>query len=249
MGYYRINAPISMKYKMKGILNKFDMKIEIKDIRKKYRDGKKKVLKNITFEANSGQCIGILGTNGCGKTTLLSILAGINKADSGEFLIDGQNAFSNKNIIKEKVGYVPQGNPLMEELTALDNLKLWYCDSGLNLENELENGVLKMLGIDEFAKVRVSKMSGGMKKRLSIGCAVANRPAIMILDEPGASLDVVCKEQIDSYLRRFKQAGGIIIITTHEEREIELCDSVYILKEGTLEPYEYQGIEELIKKL
>lgn len=87
------------------------------------------------------------------------------------------------------------------------------------MKKELNSGILAMLGIDEFLNVRVSKMSGGMKKRLSIGCAVANNPHILILDEPGAALDLVCKERIYSYLKDFKSKGGIVLISTHEEYE------------------------------
>lgn len=225
------------------------MKIEVKSVYKKYKAGRKKVLTDVNFTANSGECIGILGSNGCGKTTLLSILAGIQKADHGQFLVDDVNILKSRKMINKKIGYVPQGNPLMEELTAKDNLRLWYCDSILDMETELKDGVLSMLGITDFLKVRVSRMSGGMKKRLSIGCAVANKPDILILDEPGASLDLVCKNQIDEYLRHFKAEGGIIILTTHEEREIDLCDKTYILKNGTLKLHEYNGLKSLVDNL
>lgn len=138
----------------------------------------------------------------------------------------------------------------MEELNALDNLKLWYCDSPLSLENELEDGFLAMLGIPDFLKVAVRNMSGGMKKRLSIGCSLAKNPHILLLDEPGAALDLICKERIDVYLRRYKSMGNIILLATHEEREITLCDRLFILKDGTLSPLEYDGnIHQLAGKL
>lgn len=225
------------------------MQIKVTNIKKKYRIGRKKVLEDICFEAKSGECVGILGANGCGKTTLLSILAGIQNADSGEFLVDGINVMKRRRNINKIIGYVPQGNPLMEELTAKDNLRLWYCDSVLDMNKELENGVLKMLGITDFLKVQVSRMSGGMKKRLSIGCAVANNPKILILDEPGASLDLLCKNQIAEYLRKYKENNGIIIIASHEEKEIELCDRIYILKNGVLTETYNRNVDELAKKM
>ena len=98
-----------------------------------------------------------------------------------------------------------------------------------------------MLGIGEFINVPVNKMSGGMKKRLSIGCSVAKHPKILLLDEPCAALDLVCKQSINEYLVRFKESGGTLILTTHDESELSLCDSIYILKDGTLFPYEYDG--------
>ena len=96
-----------------------------------------------------------------------------------------------------------------------------------------------MLGIPEFLHGRVSRMSGGMKKRLSIGCAVAEDPEILLLDEPGAALDLICKERIYVYLKNCKAQGRVILLATHEEREIELCDKLYLLKEGILSELKY----------
>ena len=137
------------------------------------------------------------------------------------------------------MGYVPQGTPLLEELSARDNLRLWYDEEQMN--QSLKNGVLAMLGIGDFIKVPVYKMSGGMKKRLSIGCAVAHKPEILLLDEPSAALDLVCKERISNYLLDFKRQGGIVVLATHDVQEIPLCDKLYILKDGVLENYNYDG--------
>jgi len=224
------------------------MEIQVNHIKKSY--GKKVVLEDISFEGKSGECIGILGANGCGKSTLLSILAGVLFSDGGEFIADGVNLTGKKKNSNKITGYVPQGTPLMEELTARDNLKLWYCNGELNMKRELKSGVLAMLGINDFLNTRVSKMSGGMKKRLSIGCAVAHNPQILIMDEPSAALDLVCKERIHTYIRNFRSNGGIIILATHEEQEINLCDKHYILKEGKLNPFIYDGnIHMLVGKL
>ena len=220
--------------------------IEIKQIQKKYK--KKAVLTDITLDVQEGSCVGILGGNGSGKSTLLSILAGVQKADNGSFLWGGADLFKNEKIREEILGYVPQGNPLMEELTAWDNLRLWYEKD--ELKKELDGGVLDMLGIPDFLKVPVRKMSGGMKKRLSIGCSVANHPKLLLLDEPSAALDLICKERIGNYLKDFKAQGGSIILATHDVQEIELCDVWYILKNGMLEPYLYDGnVHHLVGKL
>ncbi len=222
------------------------MKIEIKNISKNY--GKKEVLKSIGFTAESGKCIGILGANGCGKSTLLSILAGVQNPDGGAFLYEGRDLFKYSAQRSMLVGYVPQGTPLIEELTAKDNLSLWYDKEKMNAE--LESGLLKLLGINEFLNVTVSKMSGGMKKRLSIGCAVAKHPQILLLDEPMAALDLACKIEISDYLNKHKAAGGIIILVTHDALELELCDECYIIKNGEIEPFEYNGkIDKLVKRL
>lgn len=222
------------------------MKIEINHIQKSFKN--KRVLEDVTFSAVSGSCIGILGGNGSGKSTLLSILAGVQKNGGGDFLYDGKSLFDMPQLRANAVGYVPQGTPLIEELTAWDNLLLWYDRKAL--KKELSNGVLAMLGINEFVKTTVSKMSGGMKKRLSIGCAIAKRQPVLLLDEPTAALDLVCKESIAQYLRQFKSAGGIVILATHDVMELELCDKLYILKDGRLVPFEYDGnIRELVERL
>ena len=215
------------------------MEISVKEIYKKY--GKKEVLKGVSFTASSGQCIGILGDNGCGKSTLFSILAGVQAADGGEFLLNGRDLFKNTRHRRKYVGYVPQGTPLIEELSARDNLLLWYDKK--SMEKELESGVLKMLGIDEFLKVQVSKMSGGMKKRLSIGCAVSEKPPVLLLDEPMSALDLSCKKEIFKYIEAQKKAGGIVLLVTHDILELELCDACYTVKNGLLSQVDIDEIK------
>ena len=222
------------------------MSFEIKNIKKSY--GKKTPLEDISFVAEESRCVGILGKNGSGKSTLLSILAGVQKCDAGEFLGNGENLFKNRKKLANDVGYVPQGTPLIEELSARDNLLLWYGKD--QLDKELQNGVLKLLGIGDFLKVPVQKMSGGMKKRLSIGCAMAKKPPILLLDEPTAALDLTCKEQIADYLRSYKAAGGLLLLTTHDVLELQLCDAWYILKDGVLHPFTFDGdLHKLIESL
>lgn len=219
--------------------------MKINNIKKSY--GKKRVLENISFEAKKGMCIGLLGSNGCGKSTLLNILAGVIKPDGGEFTFDGENMFDGKKNA-DVIGFVPQTAPLFEELTAYDNLLLWY--SKAKLKESLADGVIKMLGIDKFIKVPVAKMSGGMKKRLAIACAVAENPKVLLLDEPSAALDLVCKDAISEYLSEYKKNGGIIVIATHDIQDLPLCDKLLIFKNGALEDYQFNGdISDLVKKL
>lgn len=218
----------------------------VEGIAKSYK--KKQVLRDITFHADHGCCIGILGGNGAGKSTLLSVLAGIQKPDSGSFMYNGSDLLKDSGFRSTVVGYVPQGTPLIPELTAKDNLLLWYDRQ--TMLKELDCGLLKLLGIGEFLSVPVKKMSGGMKKRLSIGCAVVGRPPVLLLDEPTAALDLVCKRDIARYLESYKRAGGIIIMTTHDVSELGACDICYIMKDGVLHPYTYDGdVNSLIEQL
>ena len=222
------------------------MNITIKDIHKKY--GKKQVLQGIDLCIEAGECVGILGGNGCGKSTLLSILAGIQPADRGEFLLNGNDLFRYPGQRSRLVGYVPQGTPLIEELTAYDNLLLWYSKE--QMKQDLSDGFLRLLGIEGFLKTPVSKLSGGMKKRLSIGCAISGHPPVLLLDEPMAALDLACKQDISAYIKAHKEKGGIVLMATHDVLEIALCDKWYIMKDGRLTRLDYTGdLEELVKSL
>ena len=213
------------------------MEFQIEHITKKYK--KYMVLQDVTFSAKSGECIGILGGNGSGKSTLLNILGGVLAPNGGRFMHQETDLFKDHKQRASLLGYVPQSTPLFDELSALDNLRLWYDNA--TLRSALSDGVLTMLGIHEFLHTQVSRMSGGMKKRLSIGCAVAGHPKILLLDEPSAALDLVCKEKITAYLLNYKAQGGTIILATHDVQELSLCDKLFILKGGTLVPYEYDG--------
>ena len=173
--------------------------LEVTGIEKRYRG--RTILKNVSFRANPGACIGIVGGNGCGKTTLLSILAGIRKPDRGSIRIDGQEALGRHRLLEEKIAYVPQENPLIPELTAFDNYRLWFRGKRREMERDLECGVGRVLGVDRFLKTQAGRLSGGEKKRLSIAAALSGREDILILDEPGAALDLEAKEQILTYIR------------------------------------------------
>ena len=204
--------------------------------------GRKKILKGDSFTALRGECVAIVGANGCGKSTLLSVLAGTLKPKSGEVLYYGKTAWgslggrmhADMDIIRTMTGYVPQENPLIPELTVYDNLRLWYPDKK-KLQQELSHGFLNLLGVHEFSDRQVSKLSGGMKQRVSIGIAMAGMPPVLLMDEPSAALDLVCKEEIRRYLQVYLERKGTVVITTHEESELEMCSKVFVMKEGRLE--------------
>lgn len=222
------------------------MEIAVNHIAKKYRG--KVVLRDVSFEASDGMCIGILGSNGSGKSTLLSILAGIQRPDGGSFLCDGKDLLKDGKTRSARVGYVPQGTALIPELTGWDNLLLWYDKK--DLQQQLTKGVLRLLEVEEFLHKPVWKLSGGMKKRLSIGCSMARCPQLLLLDEPTAALDLACKQTIGNYLRAYKKAGGILVLITHDPEELSLCDAWYILKDGVLEAYAYDGnIQKLVENM
>lgn len=205
------------------------------------RYGRRKILKGVDLAVAPGTCVGIIGSNGCGKTTLLSILAGTLKADQGQI--------GNMETSRNAVAYVPQENPLIEELTVKDNLILWYRGNKKAMEADLQTGAAAFLGVGPMLKRRVDQLSGGMKKRVSIACALAGHEGYLILDEPGAALDMECKEQIRRYLKVYIASGGAVILTSHEIAELSVCTHMYLLKDGRLTAIENHLPEQELVRL
>ena len=209
----------------------------VRDIRKSY--GRHAVLRGVSFDAERGEAIGIVGANGSGKSTLLRTLAGILKPQGGRFLWEGSDLLRSRAALEQTVAYVPQGTPLIEELSALDNLRLWYASDALHAS--LEGGMLRELGIQEFLKTPASRLSGGMRKRLSIGCAISRDPRILLQDEPTAALDLAARERLLSYFFSFRERGGLVLLATHDLRELATCSRCLMLRGGVAEPYDFDG--------
>lgn len=184
-------------------------------ISKAYKD--KEILKDISIQANEGECIGILGTNGAGKSTLLSCIA--------------THYANNKEI---KIGYLPQDNPLFEELKPVDNIKMWCKFTKQEILEKLSQPPLDTLQIETFLDTPVKNMSGGMKKRLSLATVLINEPNVLLMDEPFAALDLLAKEEILSYMQAFLDNKGIIIAASHDKDLFDFCNQVFLLKDGTL---------------
>lgn len=199
------------------------------------RYGRREILKGLDLSVAPGTCAGIIGGNGCGKTTLLSILAGTSKANKGRVCLDNKTLRRNSKAYGEAVAYVPQENPLIGELTVKDNLLLWYKGDKKAMTEDLETGAGALLGVKPMLTRTVDKLSGGMKKRISIACALAGHGRYLILDEPGAALDMECKADIRRYLKTYMAAGGAVILTSHEIAELSICTQLYVLRNGRLE--------------
>lgn len=220
--------------------------LTVKNLSKSY--GKKAILKSIDLTVPNSTCIGIIGKNGSGKSTFLSILSGLFTCDVGSCFWDETDLFKNQKLRTEILGYVPQKLALFEELSALDNLKLWHSGNKKEFIEKLESGSLKFLEITDFIDKKVSQLSGGMKKRLSIACSVLEKPKLLILDEPTSSLDILCKAQIRNYIDAYRKEGGSILIVTHDIDEILLCDKTFMLSNGILTPYSFDGKSSTLEK-
>lgn len=208
--------------------------IEVKHISKHY--GKKQILNDISFHIEKGERVVIVGKNGSGKTTLLRIMSGLVKPDSGEIKYCGKSLRENRKLFKTYCGYVPQENPLMEELSVKDNLRLWAGDK------ETCERIIERFQLKEILKMQVMKLSGGMKRRLSIACALLSNPEILILDEPTTALDLYYKDDILAWLETYQKEGGVVLMTSHDENEILSADRCFVLSAGQLLEFKKDAI-------
>lgn len=198
--------------------------IEARGISKSYC--KQVVLENIDFSLASGQSAVIVGRNGTGKSTLLSILAGFLRPDAGSVAKDGK-----------LTAFCPQEDRFFEELTVGDNLKFWGSVSGGC--NELADRFAQILGVDTFARKKITQLSGGMKKSTAVCCALSGDPATLILDEPFAGLDIFHKNALLSAFAQLQAAGKCILYSSHSIDEIVgLGSQIYTLANGTLTRFE-----------
>ncbi|MCR5509433.1 MAG: ABC transporter ATP-binding protein [Lachnospiraceae bacterium] len=199
------------------------MEFECKNVKRAY--GKQKVLRGISFSASGGEIIGFAGDNGSGKSTLLAILAGVERPDSGEVTIDGRN-ISRIRDLADRIGYVPQTDPLPGEFKVRECLGLW-CGSPSKRKAAVSD-----YDLAEMVNKRVSKLSGGMRRRVSIACAAASEPDILILDEPTAALDMHYKKIIRADIRRMAERGTLIILVSHDDEELNMCNDCYRISDG-----------------
>ena len=181
---------------------------------------KKTVLTDVTITAQKGEVVGLLGLNGSGKSTLLSAIAGLRKTHSGTIRVEG------------KAGFVTQENALIDELSAMDNLKMWTPLSTAEIMKALTETELSILKVNDFIDLKVKRMSGGMKKRLAIASVLLSKPDILLLDEPLAALDIPAKNDIIKFIDSFKAKGGTVFIASHSEEMFKHCSKIYLLKNG-----------------
>ena len=204
--------------------------LQIEQVQLSYR--KHMVLENVTICAQPGQTIGLLGLNGSGKSTLLSAIAGVKAPLSGTIRLNGKTFQEDKKSYTSALGYVTQENALIDELSAMDNIRLWTPLKKEQIMDKLQNTPLAILGVHTFMDVPVKSMSGGMKKRLSIATVLINDPKLLLLDEPLAALDMLAKQAILGYISMFRASGGLSFVSSHDEKLFEFCDDVYLLHGG-----------------
>lgn len=204
--------------------------VTVENICKKY--GQVSALSNISFETRAGEIFGIIGPDGAGKTTLFRILTTLLLADSGNAVVDGCDVVKEYMQIRKKIGYMPGKFSLYEDLTIEENLEFFATIFNTAIEENyhLIEDIYKQ--IEPFKKRRAGKLSGGMKQKLALCCALIHRPTVLFLDEPTTGVDPVSRKEFWEMLRKLKSQGISILVSTPYMDEASLCDRIAFIRNG-----------------
>ena len=212
------------------------MTIEIKNLNKQY--GNVLAVKNINFKINKGSIVGLLGPNGCGKTTTIGMILGLIKPTSGAVFINDQNIENenNRTQILEKVNFISPYVELPKKLTVEENLKVYGRLYGVkNLKDKILE-LMEKLNLVEFKKRKTGELSSGQKNRVSLAKALINDPEILLLDEPTASLDPDVGDYVRGIIENFASNNGTtVLLASHNMNEVDrLCSEVMMMKNGNI---------------
>jgi len=191
----------------------------------------------VSFEVRPGEIYGLLGPNGAGKTTTISMISGLLQPEAGEVVVAGTPFWSDPQKAKSIMGVVPQELAIYEELTGRENLEFWGCVAGLCAADAKARAteLLEALTLADRAKDAVKTYSGGMKRRINLGCALLHRPQLLLLDEPTVGIDPQARLNILEFIRGLCASGTGILYTTHYLEEAEtLCQRIGIIDHGQL---------------
>jgi ABC-2 type transport system ATP-binding protein len=197
--------------------------------------GATRAVDSVSFEVRAGEIYGLLGPNGAGKTTTISMISGLLKPDAGEVFVAEEGFWSNPQKAKSIMGVVPQELAIYEELTGRENLEFWGRMAGLNARDAKARGteLLEALTLTDRAKDAVKTYSGGMKRRINLGCALLHHPQLLLLDEPTVGIDPQARLNILEFIRKLRASGTAILYTTHYLEEAEtLCQRIGIIDHG-----------------
>lgn len=209
--------------------------ISIQNISKTYT-GKVPVeaLQDISIEINKGELFGLIGPDGAGKTTLFRILTTLLVADKGEAFVDGFDVKKNFLQIRERVGYMPGKFSLYQDLSIEENLNFFARVFNATVEKNYDLIKDIYVQIEPFKKRRAGKLSGGMKQKLALCCALIHKPSVLFLDEPTTGVDPVSRKEFWDMLTRLKQQGITIMVSTPYMDEASLCDKIALIQEGKI---------------
>ena len=211
-----------------------DIVISVKNLVKKF--GHFVANDDLTFEVFRGEIFGFLGANGAGKTTAMRILCGLSRPTSGELFVDGLDVYTQAEHIKKRIGYMSQKFSLYEDLTVVENMRLYGGIYGLDdvAINNRSQELLNELGLQEQRNTLIAELPLGWRQKLAFSVALFHHPAIVFLDEPTGGVDPITRRQFWDLIYKAAHEGITLFVTTHYMDEAEYCDRVCIMNEGKI---------------
>ena len=206
--------------------------IEIHNLSKSY--GKVQALKNISFEVQQGELFGLIGPDGAGKSTLFRLLTTLLNPDEGSAKIDGLDMVKDYRLIRSRVGYMPGRFSLYPDLSVEENLQFFAALFGVKIEDSYDLIAPIYSQIESFRTRKAGKLSGGMKQKLALSCALIHRPSILFLDEPTTGVDAVSRNEFWDMLATLKTQGITILVSTPYMDEASRCDRIALCNEGSI---------------
>lgn len=207
--------------------------LEVQKLRKTYKSATRPALDTVSLSVREGEFFGLLGPNGAGKSTLIGAIAGLVKPDSGSVRILGRDTVTQPRFTKMAVGVVPQEITCDPFFSVKETLQLQSGFYGLRHNDEWIATIVEKLGLTDKMNDKVSRLSGGMKRRVLIGQALVHKPPVIILDEPTAGVDIELRHRIWNFMKELHADGHTIILTTHYLEEAQaLCNRIALLNHG-----------------
>lgn len=209
--------------------------VVVENIIKTY--GKKKevqALDDISFGVNKGELFGLIGPDGAGKTSLFRILTTLLLADSGTAKVDSLDVVKDFKAIRKRVGYMPGRFSLYQDLSVEENLEFFATIFNTSIDENYDLIKDIYVQIEPFRKRKAGKLSGGMKQKLALSCALIHRPSVLFLDEPTTGVDAVSRKEFWEMLKGLKQQGITMLVSTPYMDEAALCDKVALIQKGKI---------------
>jgi len=208
------------------------MIVTCRNINKSY--GEIQALKDISFEVGKGEIFGLIGPDGAGKTTLFRILTSLILADSGQASVDGLDVVKDFRELRQRIGYMPGRFSLYQDLSVEENLNFYATVFNTTVKENyyLIEDIYKQ--IEPFKRRRAGKLSGGMKQKLALSCALIHKPTVLFLDEPTTGVDPVSRKEFWEMLKKLKAEGITIIVSTPYMDEARLCDRIALIQHGKI---------------